>query len=110
MASAEDRFQNIRFIDKREQEYFSQAKMGQDVIDFLHSSVGKYLHGCAKQEVEAIRDELEKVNPDSIWGKRKLRRLQKKAEAARYFMTWCAEAVQVGEMAYRELDEYRSEQ
>ena len=100
---------DIKFIDEREREYFVQAKMGQDVLDFLRSPIGRYLHGCAKQEVEELRDALEKVNPDSIWGRRKLRRLQLKAKAARHFMTWCAEAIQVGEMAYRELDEYRSE-
>jgi hypothetical protein len=110
MADAEDLMRQIHFVDKREREYFHQAKLGQDTIDFLRSDVGKYLHGCAKQEIEILRDELEKVNPDSIWGRRKLRRLQKKAEAARFFMTWCAEAIQVGEVAYRELDEYRSEQ
>lgn len=101
---------NIRFVDDREREYFAQANMGQQVYDFLRSPVGKYLHGCAKQDVEALRDELEKVNPDSIFGRRKLRRLQKRAQAARFFMTWCAEAIQVGEMAYQQLDEYRSEQ
>ena len=99
----------IQFLDDTERTYFAQAKLGQDVFDFLKSPVGKYLHGCAKQEVEALRDELEKVNPDSIWGRRKLRRLQKKAEAARFFMTWCAEAIQGGEHAYHQLEEYRSD-
>lgn len=107
---SEDRLEQIHFIDNTERAYFAQAKMSEDVIEFLMSPVGKYLHGCAKQEVEALRDELERVNPDSIWGRRKLRRLQKRAKAARYFMTWCAEAIQVGEMAYQQLEEYRSEQ
>jgi hypothetical protein len=110
MATAEDRLRNIQFIDQREREYFSQAKLGQDVIDFMHSDVGRYLHGCAKQEVEAHRDALEKCNPDTIWGRRKIRRLQGKADAARNFMTWCAEAITAGEMAYHQLEEYRSEQ
>lgn len=109
MAANEDPTAGINFVDEREREYFAQARMGQDVLDFLRSPAGKYLHGCARQEVELLRDELEKVNPDSIWGRRKLRRLQKRAKAARYFMTWCAEAIQVGEMAYRQLEEYRSE-
>lgn len=106
--ATEERFGNIDFVDQREQQYFAQAKIGNDVYDFLHSPVGRYLHGCAKQEVEALRDELEKCNPDSIWGRRKIRRLQVKAEAARNFMTWCAEAIQVGEHAYAQLEEYRS--
>lgn len=109
-AAAADRLANVRFVDDREREYFAQASLGEDVRGFLVSPVGRYLHGCAQQEVDALRDELEKVNPDSFWGKRKLRKLQQRAAAARYFMTWCAEAIQTGEMAYRQLEEYRSEQ
>jgi hypothetical protein len=98
----------IQFIDNAERDYFAQAKLAEDTKDFLVSSVGRYLHGCAKQEVEQYRDALEQCNPDSVFGKRKIRRLQRKAESARYFMTWCAEAIQVGEMAYQQLEEYRS--
>ena len=109
MAAAEERVRDVQFVDKAEQQYFAQAKIGNDVYDFLHSPVGRYLHGCAKQEVEELRDALEKCNPDTFWGRRKIRRLQVKAKAARYFMTWCAEAIQVGEFSYRQLEEYRQE-
>lgn len=105
---SDDRIEQIQFIDKNEQDYFAQAKLGEDIREFLVSAPGRYLHGCAKQEIEQYRDALEKCNPDSIFGKRKIRRLQKRAEAGRFFMTWCAEAIQVGEMAYQQLEEYRS--
>lgn len=108
MAVDQQRIEQLEFIDRTEQEYFAQAKLGEDVREFLVGPVGRYLHGCAKQELEKYRDELERCNPDSIFGRRKLRRLQKKAEAARFFMTWCAEAIQVGDMAYQQLEEYRS--
>lgn len=108
MLTEEERLAQIQFIDRTEQDYFAQAKLGEDVRVFLFSPVGRFLHGCAKQELENYRDALEKCNPDSIFGRRKLRRLQKKAEAARYFMTWCGEAIQVGDMAYQNLEEYRS--
>ena len=108
MANLEERVAQLEFIDRTEQEYFAQAKLGEDVREFLVSPVGRYLHGCAKQEVGRYRDELEQCNPDSIFGRRKMRRLQKNAKAARYFMIWCAEAIQVGDMAYQQLEEYRS--
>lgn len=95
---------NLEFISDQERIYFEQAKLGEDVIAFLNSKVGRYLHGCAKQEIEELRDALERCNPDSIFGRRKIRRLQKKATAARYFMQWCVEAVQVGEFAFKQLD------
>lgn len=103
-----ERISQLEFVDRTEQEYFAQAKLGEDVREFIVSPVGRYLHGCAKQEVERYRDALEQCNPDSIYGRRKIRRLQKKADAARFFMTWCAEAIQIGDMAYQQLEEYRS--
>lgn len=98
---------DLRFVDAQEQAYFAQARVGDEVRAFLNTEVGRYLHGCAKMEVEALRDELEKHNPDNFLGRRKLRRLQKKAEAARYFMRWCGEAMQTGNFAYQQLETYR---
>jgi len=94
---------NIEFISPQEREYFARAHLGEEAIQFLNSNIGKYLHGCAKQEVELLRDALEQHNPDSIFGRRKIRKLQKKAEVARYFMQWCAEVINDGEHAFQQL-------
>ena len=106
----DDRLRGVEFVDLQEREYFARAKLGLDVYDFLRSPVGRYLHGCAKQEIETLRDELEKSNPDSIFGRRKVRRLQTEAKAARMFMRWLAEAIQDGDFASRQLEEYRENQ
>lgn len=95
---------NLEFLNDQERIYFAQARLGEETIQFLNSNVGKYLHGCAKQEVEELRNALEECNPDSIFGRRKIRRLQKKAESARYFLQWCAEAINQGEFAYHQID------
>jgi len=95
--------QNIEFISPQEREYFARAHLGEEAIQFLNSNIGKYLHGCAKQEVDTLRDALEECNPDSIFGRRKIRRLQRKAEVARYFMQWCAEVINDGEFAFQQL-------
>lgn len=108
-ALKDERFKDLRFIDQAEATYFAQAQLGDDVRAFLTSPVGKYLHGCAKQELEAVRDAMEDFNPNSFWGRRKLRKLQIRAKAARMFMAWCAEAITQGEMSYQQLKEYRSE-
>ena len=94
----------LEFLNDQERTYFAQARLGEEVIQFLNSNVGKYLHGCAKQEVEELRNALEECNPDSIFGRRKIRRLQRKVGAARYFMQWCAEAINQGEFAYHQID------
>jgi hypothetical protein len=101
---------DIDFVDATERTYFAQAQVGEQMHAFLRSPEGRYLHGCAKREVEMLRDELESLNVDgwfTFFGKRKLRRLQRKAEAARFFMTWCAEAIQEGKQAFNELETYR---
>ena len=109
----QERTQGISFVDKAEQTYFAQAQLGDDIYAFLKSPTGRYLHGCAKQEVEALRDAMEGFDPTTFWGRwraqRKLRKLQIRAKAARYFMTWMAEAIQQGEHAFKQLEEYRSE-
>jgi hypothetical protein len=97
-------FSHLEFSSAAEREQFAQAKLGEDAIAFLTSPVGRYLRGCAKQEIESLRDALEECNPDSRFGRRKIRSLQKKAEAARYFETWMAEVISVGEFAYRQLE------
>ena len=97
--------QHLEFISDQERIYFEQAKLGEDVIQWLNGPVGRYLHGVAKQEIEELRDALEACNPESIFGRRKIRRLQKKAQAARYFMQWCTEAIQEAEYAFKQLDQ-----
>jgi hypothetical protein len=105
---ADPRIEGLSFLDDRERMFFAQASLGENAVQFLHSDVGRYLHGCAKQEVETLRDELETVNLHSFFGRRKLKKLQMKAQAARYFMQWMAECIQDGEAAYHQLEEYRS--
>ena len=55
----DDQIDQLEFIDKTERDYFAQAKLGEDIRVFLVSPAGRYLHGCAKQEVENYRDALE---------------------------------------------------
>ena len=99
----------LEFVDEKERLYFAQAKLGEEVHQFLRSDVGRYLHGCAMQEVEELRDALEKCNPASLFGRRKIKRLQQDAKAARLFMRWMTEAINTGEAAYQQIKEYRDE-
>lgn len=100
-----------QFIDEQERTYFAQARLGDDIRSWLNSDVGKFLHGCAKLELNTVRDELEKISPEMLWmrpfTRRKLKRLQLRAEAARLFMRWCAEAMSEGDFAFRQLETYR---
>jgi len=99
----------VAFIDDRERMLFAEAQLGEDVITWLNTPVGQYVRGCALQEIEKLRDELEECNPNSIFGRRKIRRLQVDAKAARLVLQWLNEAIQNGENAYQNLKEYRDE-
>ena len=99
----------IEFLDDRERLLFAQAQLGDQTIEWMNSPVGQYVRGCAIQEIEDLRDQLEKSNPMSLFGRRKIQRLQQDAKAARFVLQWLTEAINDGENAYQQLKEYRDE-
>lgn len=105
--SEEHDFAGIDFIDEQERLYFAQARLGSDTLMFMRSPVGRYLHGRAKQEVDEVKEELLDCNPDSFFGRRKIRKLQKKSNTAQLFMRWCVDIIEEGEVATKELENYR---
>lgn len=98
----------IDFLDEQERLYFSQAKLGVETEQFLKSDVGRFLHGCALQELAEVKDKLLNCNPNRAKGRREIRELQNRAQQAKRFMRWCAEAIESGRVAEYQLEEYRS--
>jgi hypothetical protein len=100
-----------QFVDDREREIFATAKLGEDVRAFLSSHpVGKLLHHRAKQMLQQA--EVDALEVDACaWpyfrGRNKLRAIRQRADVARAFIEWMAEAITDGDQAARELDEYR---
>lgn len=103
----------IEFIDEKERELFARFELGEQVREFLQSSVGRYVHGRAKQQLEQAREDALAVEVDGWRGwliaKRRLRRIRQQAEVARSFMKWMADAIVDGNQAATELAEYRKE-
>ncbi len=100
---------DIEFVDEQERAYFAEAMVGEEVRQFLLSDTGRYLHGRAKQEYDRCRDEMFDTDPYTPEGKRKWLKLKADAQAAKWFMRWCVEAIQNGENAEVMLDNYREE-
>lgn len=96
----------LEFVDKNEQQHFARAQLGEQVREFLRGPAGRYLHGRAKLQLQECGDAALECNPFSLFGRRKLKRIQHDADVARAFMSWCADAIQDGEFSYRELQEY----
>lgn len=99
----------IEFVNEQERQYFAEAVIGEEVRQFLTSSVGKFLHGCAQAEYDKCRDEMFDNDPYTPEGKREYMRLKADAWAAAHFMQWCVEAIQNGNNAAVQLETYRQE-
>jgi hypothetical protein len=97
--------EGIEFVDEAERQAFARARLGSDVIDFLHSSTGRYLHGRAKFQMEQAREDALNCNPFSFLGRRRWKKIQQDAAVARAFMQWCADAITDGNHAEQELNQ-----
>jgi len=107
--STERDYSHLTFLDEKERLYFERARLGIEVHDFLRSDVGRYLHGRAKLELQEAQAEALECNPDSFFGRRKLRKIQRKADCALAFMRYCTDAISDGINAEQELADYRGQ-
>ena len=109
MAGGENEYAGVEFVDDKERELFAEAALGEEARTFLSTSVGRYLHGRAKHARAQATAELLECNPDTFWGRRKIRRIQKDAYGALHFMIWVAEAINQGAQSSYQLEQYRPE-
>lgn len=100
---------NVEFVDQRERELFARAELGEQARQFLAGNVGRYLHGRVKLELEEAQQRFADCDPDSWFGRRKMRKLQQKIEHCRMFMRFMVDCIQDAETAYSELKQYRGE-
>ena len=89
----------LQFINEAERQYFAEAVIGEDIQQFLMSTTGQFLHGCAKSEYDRCRDQMFDTDPYTMEGKKEYLRLKAEAWAASHFMQWCVDAVLRGREA-----------
>lgn len=92
-------------FDDRERELYATMILREDVLEFLRSPVGRYLHGRAKLDLEAAKEDLLDCNPLSWWGRRKILKIQHRAGIARSLMRYCVDAINDGNVAEKQLTE-----
>jgi hypothetical protein len=97
-------------MTERERILFAEAKLGLDIEHFLKSDVGRLLRGRAAQEIEEAKEGLLECNPNTFFGRRRIRKLQNRAELANMFTTWCAEAIMGGRNAEIQLQDDEGDQ
>lgn len=79
---------------------FAQADLGEQAREFLTTDLGKYLAGCAEQQINDCSRELLKVCPTNT---DKIQLLQSKAQTASNFLVWINEAIDMGSVAYQQI-------
>jgi len=100
-------FGDIDFTSEEEMNYFQEAILGEQFKDFLTSNIGRLLHGRAKADYEDAKEQLLSCNPDSFFGRKKVKRLQAQAAQADNFMRWCADIIANGNDAEAMLETLR---
>jgi len=100
---------DVEFINDQEREFFAEAVLGEEARQFLQSTMGRYLHGCAQQEYDQCRDKMFEIDPYTPEGRQEYLRLKQDAAAALHFMNWCADAINKGNQAATMLENYREE-
>lgn len=79
---------------------FATAELGENTRSFLGSDIGKYLVGCATQEIESAGRKLLKVAPTNV---EKINELQMQAQTASNFLIWINEAIGMGDVAHQQI-------
>lgn len=85
---------------------FAEAILGKDAEEFLNSDVGKYLLGCAQQEIEEAQDLLSTVSP---WRRNRIKQLQNQIWRAKSVRQWLIEVIQAGQQAQTMLEDRTEE-
>ena len=87
-------------------ELIAEAELGEEAKNFIQGDLGRFLLGCANQEIEAAHEALEDVKPSE---KEKIRELQNAVWRARSFTKWLVELVSRGENAIQSYKQQKQE-
>lgn len=92
-------------MDDEDRVKLASVHLKDEVLEFLRSEVGRYLHGRAKLDVEAAKAELLECNLHSWWGRRKAHRIQARGLVAQQVLQYCTDAIQDGLIAEKEISQ-----
>lgn len=95
----------VEFEDAHEEALVRTAVIGRNAEDFFRSDVGQFVLGSAAQDQKEIEAKLTSISPNSIFGRRKIAKLQQEHRAIQCGISWLADCIRVGKEAHRELEE-----
>jgi len=89
-------------LDPTSRTFFAEAALGRDALEFVSSDLGKYMIGCAKQDVEDAHQKLKTTIP---WRRRRIQQLQNEIRCAEQFVLYLRDLIIRGKAAEVALDE-----
>lgn len=92
----------IAQLDPNSRTFYAEAALGKDAQDFLSSDIGRFMIGCAKQDMEDAFTKLKTVSP---WRRNRIRQLQNEVEVAERFILYIRDLVLRGKAAELALEE-----
>jgi hypothetical protein len=89
-------------LDVQTRSLIIEADLGQQAKEFFASPLGKYILGCASQEIMEAQMALAEVNWWNIWG---VKQQQNRIWRARSLIAWVGDLVRSGRSAEHALAE-----
>lgn len=92
----------IAQLDPQERGFYAEAMLGKDAQEFFSSDMGRYIIGCAKQDMEDAYAKLKSVAP---WRRNRIRQLQNEVQLAERFILYIRDLILRGKAAEQALEE-----
>lgn len=89
-------------LDPESRSLWAEAQLGEEARDFFNSDLGRYMVGCAKQDLEAAHSKLAKTLPFR-W--RRIQELQNEIRMPSMFLLYLRDLIIRGKAADLQLEE-----
>lgn len=86
--------------------FIAEADLGVQAREFAESDIGRYIIGCAQQEIADAQEKLERT---ASWRRRKIQEIQNQAWRARTLLAWIRGLIESGKAAEDALQEGEGE-
>ena len=92
----------LETLDPTTRTLVAEADLGSETVEWLHSGVGRYIVGCAQQEIASAHELLAHTSP---WRRRRIQELQNRIWRAESLLAWLRELLLGGHAAHQALIE-----
>ena len=89
-------------LDPASRTFYAEISLGMEAKDFFSSELGRYMLGCAKQDMESAYKKLKTVSP---WRRNRIRALQNEVRVAEQFILYIRDLIIRGQAAEISLNE-----